>query len=69
VLELLMLLRYVLIRRRLGRCRHRLHAARSGNWVDIEVAGDCSDEDLALIERLAQAAATRPVQVRRRRDA
>jgi hypothetical protein len=27
VLELLMLLRYVLIRFRLGRCRHRLHAA------------------------------------------
>jgi hypothetical protein len=51
---------------------HRLrdsYVGRSGHWVDIEVAGDCSDEDLALIERLAKAADTRPVQVRRRGDA
>jgi hypothetical protein len=49
---------------------HRLrdsHVGRAGHWIfDIEVAGDCSDEDLTLIERLAQAADTRPVQVRRR---
>lgn len=51
---------------------HRLsgsYVGYSGHWVDIEVAGDCSDEDLALIERLAQAADTRPIQVRRCRGA
>jgi hypothetical protein len=51
---------------------HRLRdsfVGRSGHWVDVEVTGDCSDEDLELIERLAQAADTRPVQVRRRRSA
>lgn len=45
---------------------HRLrdsHVGRAGHWVDIEVRGDCSDADLALIERLAQH--TRPVLVRR----
>jgi hypothetical protein len=41
------------------------HVGRAGHWVDIEVSGDCSDADLALIERLAQAADTRPVVVRR----
>ncbi len=48
---------------------HRLngsHVGSSGHWVDTEVAGECSDEDLALIQRLAQDADTRPVQVRRR---
>ncbi|NGM37986.1 MULTISPECIES: hypothetical protein [Methylobacterium] len=47
---------------------HRLrdsHVGRSGHWIDIEVRGPCSDADLALIERLAQAADTRPVAVRR----
>jgi hypothetical protein len=48
---------------------HRLrdsHVGRFGHWIDIIVTGDCSDEDLALIERLAQAADTRLVKVRRR---
>jgi hypothetical protein len=47
---------------------HRLrdsYVGRSGHWVDVEVMGECSDEDLALIERLAQAAEARPVRVRR----
>jgi hypothetical protein len=47
---------------------HRLrdsHVGRAGHWVDIEVRGNCSDSDLAMIERLAQAADTRPVVVRR----
>jgi hypothetical protein len=51
---------------------HRLSGSNvgsSGHCVEIEVAGDCSDEDLALIERLAQAADTQPVQVQRRRGA
>jgi hypothetical protein len=38
---------------------------RSDHWVDIEIRGECSDADLALIERLAQASETRPVAVRR----
>lgn len=38
---------------------------RSGHWIDIEVTGTCSDEDLALIERLAGEADTRPIVVRR----
>ena len=48
---------------------HRLrdsHVGRAGHWVDLEVRGPCSDADLALIERLAQAADTRPVMVRRK---
>lgn len=51
---------------------HRLrdsYVGRSGHWIDIEVIGDCSDEDLALVERLARAADTRPVQARRRHGA
>lgn len=53
---------------------HRLrdsHVGRGGHWVDIEVHGSASEEDLAVIERLAQMADTRRVQVRRssrRRD-
>ncbi|MBB3811648.1 hypothetical protein FHS81_003764 [Pseudochelatococcus contaminans] len=45
---------------------HRLrdsHVGRSGHWVEIEVRGDCSMAELALIERLAKAADTRPVVV------
>lgn len=40
----------------------------SGNtdhWVEIEVCGPCSDADMILIERVAQAANTRPVIVQR----
>jgi hypothetical protein len=47
---------------------HRLrdsHVGRAGHWVDISVRGECSDAELALIERLAQAADARPVVVRR----
>ena len=47
---------------------HRLrdsHVGRAGHWVEIEVRGECSDDDLALIERLARDADTRPVIVRR----
>jgi hypothetical protein len=47
---------------------HRLrdsHVGRSGHWVDIEVRGECSDADLALIQRLAQAADARPIRVHR----
>lgn len=47
---------------------HRLrdsHVGRAGHWVDIEVRGDCSETDISLIRRLAQAADTRPVIVRR----
>lgn len=47
---------------------HRLrdsHVGRQGHWVDIRVHGECSDEDLALITRLAQEADTRPVVVSR----
>jgi hypothetical protein len=47
---------------------HRLrdsHVGRAGHWVDIMVRGVCSDADLALIQRLAQAADQRPVSVRR----
>ncbi|MCF4130093.1 hypothetical protein [Methylobacterium sp. SyP6R] len=47
---------------------HRLrdgHVGRSGHWVDIEVRGICSDADLALIHRLAQAADSRRVSVHR----
>lgn len=47
---------------------HRLcdsQIGRGGHWIDIAVRGDCSDRDLALIERLAQATDTRPVVVRR----
>jgi hypothetical protein len=34
-----------------------------GHWIDIEVRGECSDLELALIQRLAQA--PRPMLVRR----
>ena len=47
---------------------HRLRdsdVGRSVHWVDIRVRGMCSDADLALIQRLAAAADTRPVRVRR----
>jgi hypothetical protein len=47
---------------------HRLrdsHVGRAGHWVDIAVRGECSDVDVATIERLAQAADTRPVVVHR----
>ena len=47
---------------------HRLrdsHVGRAGHWVDIEVRAGCSVSELALIERLARAADTRPVVVRR----
>ncbi|MFJ7440860.1 hypothetical protein ACIQW5_24770 [Methylorubrum thiocyanatum] len=47
---------------------HRLrdsHVGSSGHWVDITVRGPCSDEDLRRITRLARAADTRPVVVRR----
>jgi hypothetical protein len=47
---------------------HRLrdsHVGRSGHWVEIIVRGDCTDHELALIERLARAADSRPVLVRR----
>jgi hypothetical protein len=46
---------------------HRLrdsHVGRAGHWVEIEVRGECSDDDLVLIERLARDADTRPVIVR-----
>jgi hypothetical protein len=48
---------------------HRLrdsHVGRAGHWIDIEVIGDCSDEDLALIECLARLDDARPVHVRRK---
>ncbi len=38
---------------------------QGGHWTDIEIRGECPDHDLALIARLAQAAQTRPVIVRR----
>ena len=47
---------------------HRLRDSKvgsGGHFVEIEVTGDCSDADLATIERIAQAADTRPVAVRR----
>lgn len=47
---------------------HRLrdsHVGRFGHWVEIFVRGDCSDAEFALIQRLAQAADTRRVVVRR----
>jgi hypothetical protein len=47
---------------------HRLrdsHVGRAGHWIDLAVRGPCSDVDLALIARLAQAADTRPVVIRR----
>lgn len=39
------------------------HVGRSSHWIEIEVRGECSVADLALIERLAQAADIRPVAV------
>ena len=47
---------------------HRLrdsHVGRAGHWVEIEVRGECSDDDLVLIERLAREADQRPIIVRR----
>jgi hypothetical protein len=47
---------------------HRLrdsHVGRAGHWVEIEVRGACSDDDLAVIQRLARDADTRPVVIRR----
>jgi len=47
---------------------HRLRDSKVGegsHWVDIRVIGDCTDEDLALIERLSQAVGNRGVSVRR----
>ena len=47
---------------------HRLrnsHVGRFGHWVEIIVLGECSDAEFALIRRLAQAADTRRVAVRR----
>jgi hypothetical protein len=47
---------------------HRLresHVGRFGHWVEIIVRGECSDAEFALIRRLARAADTRPVEVRR----
>jgi hypothetical protein len=47
---------------------HRLrnsHVGRCGHWVEIIVRGECSDAEVALIRRLAQAADTRRVVVRR----
>lgn len=47
---------------------HRLRDSKvgsGGHYVEIEVTGECPDADLATIERLAQAADTRPVLVSR----
>jgi hypothetical protein len=47
---------------------HRLresHVGRFGHWVEIVVHGECSHAEFALIRRLAQAADTRRVMVRR----
>ena len=47
---------------------HRLRDSKlgsGGHFVEIEVTGDCPDADLTTIERIAQAADTRPVVVRR----
>lgn len=47
---------------------HRLrdsHVGRAGHFVDVQVVGTCSDQDLATIERLARAAGERPIVVRR----
>lgn len=41
------------------------HHADAGRRLEIEVRGACSDAELALIERLAQATQTRPVVVQR----
>jgi hypothetical protein len=43
---------------------HRLRdsfVGSGGHWVDIEILGACSDDELALIARLARAADTWPV--------
>lgn len=42
---------------------HRLRDSKvgsGGHFVEIEITGDCSDAELATIERIAQAADTRP---------
>ncbi|WP_247648148.1 hypothetical protein [Pannonibacter phragmitetus] len=47
---------------------HRLRDSKvgsGGHYVEIEVTGGCPDADLATIQRIAQAADTRPVVVRR----
>jgi hypothetical protein len=41
---------------------------RQGHWVDIRVQGECTNEDLALITRLAQEADTRPLVVSREKS-
>lgn len=41
------------------------HHVNAAHQLEIEVRGACSDVELALIERLAQATETRPVVVRR----
>ena len=41
------------------------HQGEATHWIDIDVSGPCTDAELALIERLAQAAETRPVIARR----
>lgn len=48
---------------------HRLRDSKvgdGGHWIDVVVTGECSDDDLETIRRLAQAADTREVRVRRR---
>lgn len=47
---------------------HRLrdsHVGSGGHWIDLEVRGDCSDAEIALIQALAQAADARPALARR----
>lgn len=41
------------------------HVGRVGQWIEIEVRGECSETDRIRIEHLAQTADTRPVHVRR----
>lgn len=47
---------------------HRLrdsHVGSAGRWIDIEVTGQITDDQLGRIRRLAEAADVRPVRVRR----
>jgi hypothetical protein len=39
---------------------------RAGHWVEIEVCGECSDDDLALIVRLARETDCRSIVVVRK---
>lgn len=41
------------------------HVGRVGQWIEIEVRGECSEADHALIGHLGQAADSQPVLVRR----